>query len=350
MSEDQSKIIAIDCRKINHYGIGNVVKALLNALIKSKFKVLALGNPPQLAKFYPKVSILNFNSDHNNPFAYLSLRKALKGREIDCLIAPHYVGVWKIEIPLVMYLHDFLHLKYPSNILYPYVCKKLIQHAVRSVDLVLTPSQYTKDLAKNYELNSVSWEILSPPVKEIYLNQKPERKEGFYLAVLSNLKPHKGGYELIKLWKNNFPKLIIAGNVKELKRFERDNIVVLPDPEDNELLELYKKALWLIIPSFDEGYGYCYLESRFTYTPVIARPIPSYNEFRLPCDIICRDFSDYTFLEAIEKSLNVDQAHDLRDFAAIQSKFDGKLFQVKLISILDWLIDARDFTRLDLSA
>lgn len=358
--------VAVDCRKISHYGIGNVVRSIVTALGDAGFYVTAFGVASEIRTFYPRIKVIPFEVHHNNPFAYLYLKQVLRRNpEFDCWVSPHYVGVWPLEfrlskrkhrLPIICYLHDLIHLSWPTNFFLPVVSKAVIQNMVRSVDLVLTPSDYTRKVAKQHGFDSTNWQILSPPVSEDFLrvvrdlqHKPPPQRDEYYLCVTSSLKPHKGVSNLIKIWRSDYPPLKIVGNVGGIKVGAKTNIHVVPKVPLAELINLYSSAKWVIIPSLAEGFGYVYLESRYTLTPVICRPLPCFNDFKASVDIVCEDMTDESLRAGIELSLSRTPSVDEVEFTAIQAKFDKRVFTTKLKNLVEWVCNACSSSRLDTS-
>ncbi|MCS6961180.1 MAG: glycosyltransferase [Deltaproteobacteria bacterium] len=348
--------IGVDCRKIDHYGIGNVVKVIVDCLSGSSFLPVLFGNPSVILRFFPKARVVPFFRHHNDPFAFISLNKILqKTFEIDCFIAPHYVGVWSLgqkshHIPIVMFLYDFIQVKHNRSFLKKIIHRSIIYNSVKSADLIVVPCENTKREGEKFGFNTLGWEVIALPVKKIFLSCPEFSKEEFYLCVTSSDKAHKGINNLLKIWKTSYPQLLVVGNLSSGRFAGKSNVRLLGNVTDEELVKLYAQAKWLVIPSIDEGYGYCFLESRYTYTPVISRPLPSFHAFKTSSDIFSHDFSDDAFKIAIEKSFVSDSRVNKEEFKLVQERFDIRHFKSKLISLLNWVLHACHSSRLDLSS
>ncbi len=332
-------MIWIDCRKLGHYGIGNVLEAILVAVSNSEQDVALLGYPDQMQHLAPKFKRIEFKKSSNNPFAYFFLKNLVEKYKPELVIAPHYVGVSRLPTQILLYIHDFIHIKFAKSGMDVFF-KALIKRAINSSNLVVCPSNYTKIEARKFGINSENWIVIPPPVKPIFRNLELKSKEDFYLAVFSNLKKHKGVNNLIQIWEKNFPKLVIAGNVGSLRYLKKNNIDIVPNPSDIDLIDLYQRARWILIPSFDEGFGYVYLESRFAYTPVISRPLAPFVPFKTEIDIFSEDLSDDALQSAIKASFKRGDEVNINSFKAIQSEFDGTSFNYNFGNVINQFLYA----------
>jgi len=342
------KVVTVDARKINHFGIGNVIRSIFEALLTSnKYSPVALGSRSEILKAFKNISALNFDVKPNNPFGFLFLNRLLARCPAACHINTFYVGVNNLLVPSVLFFYDLIHLKHPRHFLHGFLASKLMSRALKTSPVVVVLSEAVKKELENYfpnlRLNIIT---LKPPVKHNFRNlgedpkQILNRKEDFYLLVCSNLKPHKGVFDLLSLWKDSYPLLVVvARGSKKLDSYQKSNVRILSDFLSEEaLMELYIKARYLVIPSYEEGFGFCFLESRFTYTPVIARPLPVFFDFATRWDLLAEDCSNQALDQAIKQSFTKTYDEDIaQDFKKLQINYSPEQFRDDLEDVLDFL-------------
>ena len=345
---DGKKVVTVDARKINHFGIGNIIRSVFEALLTSnKYAPVALGSKSEILRAFKNISALNFDVKPNNPLGFLFLNRLLARYPPACHINTFYVGVNKLLVPSVLFFYDLIHIKYPRHFLHGFLASKLISQALKTSSVVVVLSKAVKEELENYFSNlRLNIVILKPPVKHSFrnLSEDPKqilaKKEDFYLLVCSNLKPHKGVFELLSLWKDSYPTLfVVARGSKNLEGYQKSNVRIISDfLSEEDLTELYLKARYLVIPSYEEGFGFCFLESRFTYTPVIARPLPVFFDFATPWDFFAEDCTNQALDQAIKQSLTktYDEAM-AQDFKKLQINYSVDQFREGLEDVLDFL-------------
>ena len=165
--------------------------------------------------------------------------------------------------------------------------KLLFKRMSKLNDVVITISGASKKDFLNYSPKS-RVEVIYPAAAKIFnpavnknLNKKIldkyNLKSGFILSV-STLEPRKNLEGLIKAYLNlkTDAKLVLVGKSgwknQELERLierYKDKIISLGFVPENELPTLYQEAVFLIYPSFYEGFGIPILEAMSCGTPVI---------------------------------------------------------------------------------
>jgi len=118
---------------------------------------------------------------------------------------------------------------------------------------------YVGDCTYNKNLQNLARAIKMSGVTCIFVGKV------FDKGNINNLpkKPHpwqKSFYEFLQIAKDH-PSFVFASYVTDI-----------------ELIELYKKARLNILPSFDEGFGYSYLEAAYCQTPSILSNIEVFKE------------------------------------------------------------------------
>ena len=114
-------------------------------------------------------------------------------------------------------------------------------------------------------------EIIFPPVN-IHENIEPKTIEGKYYLIVSRLVSYKKVDLAIKTFnKLGYPLYIVGTGNQEtkLKLMSRQNIKFLGGVSDEELLDVYKNAIALIMPQ-EEDFGIVSIEAQSMGIPVIA--------------------------------------------------------------------------------
>lgn len=280
--------VGIDARKLEVSGIGTYLRFLISGMLNSdSCEITLFGDPQVIDSFFPGIHSERFTYGTNNPFAYLVLRRNPLLKEFSFFLAPHYVGVHKLPIPLVLVLHDFIHLTNPSSLLHPIISKKLLNCAIKGSSHLIAVSKATRKEAEKLFPDSPPISVLTPPLKVV--SSEPKKNSEHILCVVSNNKPHKGIEDLLEVWESLIdpPKLVIAGVGSEGLRFHGARGKV----SQTELDELYRNASLVIIPSLAEGFGYVMAEAHSYGVPVVIRPVPALLEQKTRFDFVTRDFT-----------------------------------------------------------
>lgn len=168
--------------------------------------------------------------------------------------------------------------------------KKKIQKLVRRADILIVPSEYTKNSLSSffpspriYVLYGACSETFRKLPEEAIREFKRRNNPGNYLLYVGVLNARKNVDGLIKAFniiKNKFKnlKLVIissfAGygseNVINLIEKNRDNIIFIRSVSESELIYFYNSATLFVFPSFAEGFGLPVLEAMTCGTPVIT--------------------------------------------------------------------------------
>lgn len=297
--------VGIDARKLEVSGIGTYLRFLIAGMLKTKeCDITLFGDPRVIDTFFPGIHAERFEYGTNNPLAYLVLRKNSSLKECSFFIAPHYVGVHKLPIPLVLVLHDFIHLTHPSSIAHPFIAKRLLKSAIGAASHLVAVSKSTRQEAETLFPDSPPISVLTPPLRLV--EAANHQQKSHVLCIVSNNKPHKGIDDLLKVWESlvDPPKLVIAGVGSEgLKtKFPGARGRV----SQAELDSLYKEASLVIVPSLAEGFGYVMAEAHAYGVPVVARPVPALLEQKTKFDFFARDFDLTSFRDVILFALQAE--------------------------------------------
>jgi glycosyltransferase involved in cell wall biosynthesis len=298
-----------------------------------KCDVTLFGDPQVIDTFFPGIHAQRFIYGTNNPFAYIALRKNPLLKEFSFFIAPHYVGVHKLPIPLVLVIHDFIHLTHPASIVHPVIASRLMKCAIGSASHLIAVSKATRKEAEKLFPDSPPISVLTPPLKMV--DPQESSNKSHVLCVVSNDKPHKGIDDLLNVWESLIdpPELVIAGVGSE--RLKGKFPGVRGRVSQGELDALYRDASLVVIPSQAEGFGYVMAEAHAHGVPVVARPVPALLEQKTKFDFFARDFSLTSFREVILFALQSDlPAEAPRELREVVKDLSPEKFAESLTSLL----------------
>jgi glycosyltransferase involved in cell wall biosynthesis len=187
------------------------------------------------------------------------------------------------SVPFVFTIHDLIHIQVPAEAspakqLY---YRLIVRPACHRAHRVLTVSEYSR-------AQILQWSGLSPErvvnvgngVGPPFYHDGLRRQPGFpYVLYVGNSRPHKGLFNLLLAFRGmtcSDLRLVLAGRigaetaccVEGLGMAHRTRIV--GSPTDEDLADLYRGAVVLVLPSVAEGFGLPALEGMACGTPVIA--------------------------------------------------------------------------------
>lgn len=206
----------------------------------------------------------------------------------------------KNGIPVIYHTHttfeDFRNSFTLSNMISPFIKRRLIS-LYSQADLLISPSEYTKNLIKSYGIDK-DIEVVSNGVdtskfiknieladkfKEEYPLDKPliicvglpfKRKGIFDFCEVAKKLPD---YEFI--WFGAKMASLLPRNVQQLIKNPPKN-VKFPGYVSNEIiLGAYSEAKAFFFPTYEENEGIVVLEALSMKTPVIVRDIPVYEKW-----------------------------------------------------------------------
>lgn len=283
-------------------GIGTYAHALFAALVElptdDRFRVLwdpsaagtRFGREPR--KWHPRVEWIETQAPAlgwRAPFATGALLRRLGG---DVYLSPFYLCPFGAPMPVVLTLHDALHLAHESGSpLGMRLRFALALQFTRGAAALLTVSEFARrDLVRRAWLpasrlhlvpNGVPPRFAGEPVRPAGVPDRP-----FALVVGAN-RPHKNLATLALAWQQlGEPPaldLVAAGPIDarfpSLRQLAPGpSVCVLGSVSAAELEWLYAHAVLLVFPSRYEGFGLPLLEAADRGLPVIASDIPALRE------------------------------------------------------------------------
>ena len=252
---------------------------------RSRFDVAALARHPRVDWTETAAPALGWRA----PFATGALLRRLGG---DVYLSPFYLRPAGSPMPVVLTLHDALHLTRESGSPWGLRLRFAIamRHA-RGADALLTVSEFAKaDLIRRAGVAAAKLHVVPngvpprPAGEPVRPRGVPERP--FALAIGAN-RPHKDLATLARAWEllGQPPPLdlVAAGPLDRrfpsLARLTRDpSVHELGAVEPTELEWLYANAVLLVFPTRYEGFGLPLIEAADRGLPVLASDIPALRE------------------------------------------------------------------------
>ena len=304
--------IAIDARKLHDFGIGTYVRNLVR-----EFSRLPTGDTYVLICHPDDVGFVRELGPQFEPWpdtsANYSFREQLtvpldlRRAKVDLFHAPHYVVSPLVGCPVVVTIHDCIHLRFPQylpNRMAHVYARTFMSIAARRATRIITVSQASKDDIQHYlhapaekiEVihNGLDPRYLLPPdeasvanVRERFILNAP------FILYAGNIKPHKNVERLIDAFAmlredgHQDLKLLIIGD--ELSKYPgirrlvhrhhlHAHVRFLGFVPDATLAALYRLASIFVFPSLFEGFGFPPLEAMASGTPVITSNVSSLPE------------------------------------------------------------------------
>lgn len=271
--------IGIDCRKIADFGIGTYVRGLVHALAE-------LGGPEEYVLFTrPDASVplamerVEVDAPNYSIRELPILGRAIARARLDLFHAPHFVLPWT-SCPSVATIHDAIHARFPpsqpgATLYISMMMRRTLRKSVR----VLTVSEAARQsIVETYGGDPAKIVVTPNGIDGIFFDDGP-RAEGRYFLFVGNDKPHKNVPVLIDAFRQlgGDAQLVLAGAAFERYR-DIPGVIAPGFVPIEELAALYRGAVALIMPSFEEGFGLPAAEAMACGTPVIAADIPSLRE------------------------------------------------------------------------
>ena len=196
------------------------------------------------------------------------------------------------KIPLVMTIHDLIHLRIPEEggalkgLYYEVVVKPALRKSFR----ILTVSRFSKEEILSWvRIPEEKIVVVGNGVSEIFSSEGPVCRPGFpYFLYVGNRKPHKNlpllfdAFSLarlpdpFRLFLSGPPDSKTQGEIA--RRGLEGKIFFGGEIPEGDLSALYRGATALLFPSRLEGFGLPVLEAMSCGVPVLASRISSVEE------------------------------------------------------------------------
>jgi glycosyltransferase involved in cell wall biosynthesis len=276
--------IGIDARKIGDFGIGTYIRNLLRELVALGDQYVAFA--PADAVLPPGAEHVVVDAPHYSIRELIAVGRAADRARLDLFHAPHYVVPFT-KVPLVVTVHDLIHLRHPNPLARLYA-RRMIGRAVRKARRVLTVSETVKrEIEETFAARNV---VVAPNGVDHMdrLKPVPQRAAGMstlgdslqpvpinYFLFVGNDKRHKNVDLAVDAAARIGATLVLAG--APFERF-RGRARLAGFVSDAELAALYRGAIALVMPSREEGFGLPALEAMRCGTAVITSTAPALVE------------------------------------------------------------------------
>jgi len=217
-----------------------------------------------------------------------------QGKKYDVFFSPaHYIPRF-CPAPTVVTIHDLAYLYYPNDFLKKDLYKLtfwtkfalekstkiiavskttkkdiLVSYPIKSSKIKVIYNGYEKKITSNNRSSLLTKWPLSPKNYFLYVGTiQPRKNINILIKAFAKLKDQKKSFRLVIVGKKGwlYKKLFIL-----LKKLNLNKEIVFTGYiNDQELINLYKNALALILPSFYEGFGIPLLEAFNYRCPVIS--------------------------------------------------------------------------------
>lgn len=177
------------------------------------------------------------------------------------------------------------------------IVKKYLKYFYNQADLVLCPSNYTKNLLKHrYGIKNIKYISNGVDIKKFKFNKKERKKyrekyklNGTVVFSVGHAIPRKGIFTFVRVAKKVknvrfvwfgkvYSKLITPTNVINLIENSPENLI-FTDYVDN-IRAAYAAGDIFLFPSFNENQGIVVLEAAAMKRPMLLRDIPVFREWK----------------------------------------------------------------------
>lgn len=281
--------VGIDVRMGLHTGIGRYIRGIVRHL-----------NPR-----HPKLSYRLYGYRQNKTsfpgqFDYSVVDAPIYGlkeqlissflRDCDVLHSPHYNAPLARRKKLVVTIHDLIHLHFAQDLSFAarsYACA-LLPLITRRADAIITVSEFVKnDIVHTLKVRPEKIHVIHHGIEPDFTikDKKSYSIEKYFLCV-GLIKSHKNVGVLVDAFlkmkgenEDGRLKLYLVGQADLKQKKVREwlaringekNIIIKNNISDDELKQLYRGALAVVVPSLYEGFGFPLIEAMAAETPVIA--------------------------------------------------------------------------------
>lgn len=302
--------IVLDARKIADFGIGTYIRGLLGGLsrLDAANHYVLLGDPALagLPELPPNFEWRAESSPHYSLRELWQVSRAVRRAGADLFHAPHYVVPAALPCPLVVTVHDLIHLRFPAlrKAHERVYARTMIGRALRRARRTIAVSETTaRELRESFGASARHVVAIPNGVDERFRDALAPAElahrleqiglEKGYLLFVGNPKPHKNltllldAHARLVARREDAPFLVVVGGTPESAARSgvpaslraaaatahlaaRRKVGFLGRVEDEGLPALYQGAIALVIPSLWEGFGLPALEAMASGLPVVA--------------------------------------------------------------------------------
>ena len=287
--------VILDARKLDDFGIGTYIRGLVGAASRVRpdwhFVLLAPDPDDELGNV-DNVEIIPCPAGEYSPLDIIRLSAAARSLPGDVFHAPHYVTPVGLDLPLVVTVHDCIHLRYPEYLPQPpglpaaasrLYARRLLRRAPRVAEHVIAVSEATRhDILDLLEAEPDSVTAIPNGVDAFWSAESPSTERTRSILWVGNPKPHKGLDLLLDAFgqlaaENNDLRLTLVGSEQLQSVAATHSLHARIDTPGHvsrtELRDLYRSAGVVCVPSRHEGFGLPALEAMATGAPVVATAV-----------------------------------------------------------------------------
>ena len=318
--------LIIDARKVHDGGIGRYIQNLLDGLDAfTSLEITVICFPQDTLFFYERYDgrVATFPSTIKlySLGELFGLSRAVPWKKYDLAHFPHFTVPYGISIPTVVTIHDLIQITNPEKWYYPYIGRTYIRNALHNGKTVIAVSNQTAKQLLPFNSKGVPIRVIpnslsrSTDESEARSEAIPAGvQEGFFLAVLSNSKPHKGlarlmdAYRILstnyEIARSRLPQcgLILVGSGAPKGSFYGG--MGMGRVSEDELTWYYAHARGVVVASDIEGFCLPIIEGRRLGVPAVVTPIPAVTEIVSKYDVVAESFSSPALAAAMAKLLN----------------------------------------------
>jgi glycosyltransferase involved in cell wall biosynthesis len=210
-------------------------------------------------------------------------------RSADLYISPYpKLPLLSLYCPMIHTVHDVFYLThgtYRRKRLRTMVAKWRLNRSLSRATLTWFVSAESKRACEDLVGPVEHAAIRYSPVESGFSPVSPESSSLEYFLCVGNGMPHKNVEILLRAIRGTDLKLKCVGISEEAKRRMMaqfsdvgEQVQFLRGVDDTKLIELYRNAIALLLPSLEEGYGFPPLEAMACGTPAIVSDIPVLRE------------------------------------------------------------------------
>jgi glycosyltransferase involved in cell wall biosynthesis len=324
-------IVGIDARKYFDYGIGTYLQHLIGeiARIHRKFDGLLYVSPVDAGRIPTNRGWENIPVPFNKYSFSELIRFAprLRRDAVDLFHEPHYTVPFNVSVPVVVTIHDLIHLQLPQyfSSLQKAYAHTIMRHAVSRADAIIATTEFTKrELLDVYPAARGKLHVIPLAVGEdfkpigdsgiVQAFRKKFRLDKPFLFYAGSLKPHKNIPVLLKAFSLSSSRmhvdLAFAGERisenPELFRLLNDlklgaSVHDLGKLSPVDLITAFTAAECVVLPSEYEGFGLPVVEAMACGTPVIISDAPALVEVAGGAALVFERNNDQALSGAIDR-------------------------------------------------